>query len=112
MEIVTKKDNTYTVFEIKGRLDTTNYLDLEKEFNRQIDNGNCHILVDCVNLDYVSSSGLRVFLVALKELKKQGGKFVMCNLQETIQEIFEISGFISIFDVYASKEEALKIFNN
>ncbi|MBI9067048.1 MAG: STAS domain-containing protein [Salinivirgaceae bacterium] len=112
MEIVTKKDNSFTVFEIKGRLDTTNYLDLEKEFTRQIDNGDRQILVDCDRLDYVSSSGLRVFLIALKELKKLGGKFVMCNLQNSIQEIFEISGFISIFDVYQTKDEARKVFNN
>lgn len=112
MEIITKKDQSLVIFEIKGRLDTTNYLDLEKAFNQKIEDGNNQILVDCNNLDYVSSSGLRVFLVALKELKKIGGKFIMCNLQESILEVFEISGFISIFEVYNSKDEAIQVFNN
>lgn len=112
MEIVTKKDKSITIFELKGRLDTTNYLELEQAFNHQIEMGDRQLLVDCENLDYVSSSGLRVFLVALKELKKQGGQFVMCNLQESILEIFEISGFISIFNVQDSKEQAFGVFNN
>lgn len=107
MEILTKQEGKCTIVEIKGRLDTTNYNNLETEFNKIIDKGNTSILVDCSNLVYVSSSGLRVFLVALKTLNKLNGKFLMSNLQENIQEIFEISGFISIFKVFASNEEAL-----
>ncbi len=108
MDISVKKDSKCTVVEIKGRLDTTNYMALENNLNQMIQNGEHTLLIDCVNLDYVSSSGLRVFLVALKKLNQINGKFVMCNLQENIQEIFEVSGFIGIFKVYKSKEEAIE----
>ncbi len=107
MELSIKKNEKCTVVEIKGRLDTTNYATLENNLNKVIDEGEKALLIDCMNLDYVSSSGLRVFLVALKKLSQLNGKFIMCNLQENILEIFEISGFISIFQVYNSKEEAL-----
>ncbi|MFA6404313.1 MAG: STAS domain-containing protein [Salinivirgaceae bacterium] len=107
-EISIKKSEKVTVVEIKGRLDTTNYLTLESNLNQMIQAGERNLLIDCINLDYVSSSGLRVFLVALKKLNQINGKFVMCNLQENIQEIFEISGFISIFQVFSSKEEAMQ----
>lgn len=107
MEIVSKKTDHCIIVEIKGRLDTTNYNTLEAEFNKIITKGSHSILVDCSNLVYVSSSGLRVFLVALKTLNKLNGKFLMSNLQENIQEIFEISGFISIFKVFGSNEEAM-----
>lgn len=100
MEVEIKKEESCTVVSVKGRLDTTNYLKLEKQLDNLIKEGTNCLVVDCVNLAYVSSSGLRVFLIALKELNKQNGKFVICNLQESIKEIFEISGFISIFDVY------------
>ena len=108
MEISVKKSEKCTVIEIKGRLDTTNYLMLENNLNQMIQDGARTLLIDCLNLDYVSSSGLRVFLVTLKKLNQIDGKFVMYNLQENLQEIFEISGFIGIFQVYASKEEAMQ----
>ncbi|MDA3890789.1 MAG: STAS domain-containing protein [Salinivirgaceae bacterium] len=110
MEITTKKHESCTIIEIKGRLNTTNFAELESEFNKLIDAGKRSLLVDCSALDYVSSSGLRVFLVALKALKKLNGKFVLCNLQEGILEVFEVSGFITIFEVYVTKEEALGVF--
>lgn len=107
MEILTKQADNCTIVEVKGRLDTTNYNNLETELNKIIEKGKHNILVDCTNLVYVSSSGLRVFLVALKTLNKLKGKFLMSNLQDNIKEIFEISGFISIFKVFPSNEEAL-----
>lgn len=107
MEILTKQADNCTIVEVKGRLDTTNYNNLETELNKIIEKGKHNILVDCTNLVYVSSSGLRVFLVALKTLNKLNGKFLMSNLQDNIKEIFEISGFISIFKVFTSNEEAL-----
>jgi anti-anti-sigma factor len=108
MEISLKKIDTCNVIELNGRLNTTNFSDLEKEINRLIEKGERYILVDCERLDYVSSSGLRVFLVALKTLKKNEGKFILCNIQENIKEIFEVSGFITIFEIYQTKNEALK----
>lgn len=108
MEILVNKNDMCTIVELKGRLDTTNYMALENNLNEMIQGGAHTLLIDCMNLDYVSSSGLRVFLVALKKLNQMNGKFVLCNLQDNIQEIFEISGFISIFQVFNSKEEALQ----
>lgn len=107
MEVTVKKETHCTLLEIKGRLDTTNYLELENKFIKLIENGEQNLLVDCANLDYVSSSGLRVFLIAFKTLNKTKGKFLLCNLQENVQEIFDVSGFISIFKVFKSREEAM-----
>jgi anti-sigma B factor antagonist len=110
MELAIKKSENCTVVEIKGKLNTTNFSSVEKEFAQLIEKGQHNILVDCENLDYVSSSGLRVFLVTLKSLNKLKGKFVLCNLQESIIDIFEVSGFITIFEVYKTKAQALEAF--
>jgi anti-anti-sigma factor len=48
--------------------------------------------------------------MALKKVTLSKGKFVLCGLQENIREIFEISGFTNIFEIYPDKEEALKVF--
>jgi len=61
-------------------------------------------------MDYVSSSGLRILLMALKRITMVKGKFVLCNLQENIREIFEISGFTTIFEIYPNEEDALRVF--
>jgi anti-sigma B factor antagonist len=98
------------VIEIEGRLDTTNFSQLENKIMAYVDAGKINILVDCTNMDYVSSSGLRIFLMSLKKITSLNGQFVLCGLQENIQEIFEISGFTSIFKIYDNQEKALHTF--
>jgi len=98
------------VIEIEGRLDTTNFNQLEKKIMDKIDAGKINILVDCSHMDYVSSSGLRIFLMTLKKITSLNGQFVLCGLQENIKEIFEISGFTSIFKIYDNQTTALDTF--
>jgi len=108
MEIKETKKNEHVILEIIGRLDTTNYGTLEKKLMELIEGRNLKIIINCRSLDYISSSGLRVLLLALKMIKRENGKFILCSLRENIREIFEISGFTSIFPIFASEEEALK----
>ena len=110
MELNEQKTNQCVILGIAGRLDTTNYNVLEKKLLDLIDNHNDKILVECSKMDYVSSSGLRILLMALKKITLVKGKFVLCGLQENIREIFEISGFTNIFEIYTTQEEALKVF--
>jgi len=98
------------VIEIEGRLDTTNFGQFEQKIMGRINDGKINILVNCSKMDYVSSSGLRVFLMALKKLTSLNGRFALCGLQSNIREIFEISGFTSIFNIYEDCGEALKTF--
>ena len=104
------KSDKAVVIEIEGRLDTTNYNQLEKKILEFIDANEINILIDCAKMDYVSSSGLRIFLMALKKITALKGKFLLCGLQENIAEIFEISGFTSIFQIFANQEKALEAF--
>ncbi|MCX6267116.1 MAG: STAS domain-containing protein [Bacteroidetes bacterium] len=110
MEINELKTDQCVIVGITGRLDTTNYSMLEKKLMDLIDNQHDKILVECSGMDYISSSGLRILLMGLKKVTALKGKFVLCGLQENIHEIFEISGFTSIFEIHPSREEALKIF--
>ena len=110
MEINEIKTDQCVIIGITGRLDTTNYSVLEKKIMELIDNNNIKILVECSKMDYISSSGLRILLMGLKKITLMKGKFALCGLQENISEIFEISGFTSIFDIHASSEDALKVF--
>ena len=75
-----------------------------------IDGGERRLVIDLSRLDYVSSAGLRVFLLASKRLNPAGGKLVLCSLQEPVKEVFDIVGFFSILSILGSKDEALKSF--
>ncbi len=106
MEIKDQKKNNYTIVSVSGRLDTTNYQELENKLQQLVDDSETNMIMDCQKLDYISSSGLRVFLMFLKKLKTSNGKFYICNLQDNIQEIFQISGFTNIFKIFDSLEKA------
>ena len=112
MEINELTNDETTIIGIEGRLDTTNYGILENKLMSLIDGGQVKIIMDCSKMEYISSSGLRVFLLGLKKITIMKGRFMISDLQETIREIFEIAGFTSIFEIYKTKEEAVKAIGN
>lgn len=106
---VTKEElNDHLLLTVDGRLDTTQSDAFEKEMMQVLEEGNKKIIMDCSGLNYISSSGLRIFLTMQKRMMAVGGTFKICNLQPSIQEIFDMSGFSMIFSIYPDKEAALK----
>jgi anti-anti-sigma factor len=110
VQLTEQSAESCVILAIEGRLDTTSHGELEAKLMDLLARGNSKILVDCSHLDYVSSTGLRVFLTGLKKITQAQGKFVLCSLQENIQEIFEISGFTGIFEIFPGRDEALQTF--
>ena len=82
---------------ITGRLDTTTAPQLEAEFKQNI-NGVEKLVLDFAALEYLSSAGLRVLLAAQKVMNKQG-EMIIKNVNDTINEIFEVTGFIDILTI-------------
>jgi len=107
MDITERQSGDIVVLDLGGRLDTTNYQQFEAKTMGLINEGKNKIVVNCSNLNYISSSGLRIMLMALKGASVGGGMFTLCELQENIREIFEISGFCSIFKIFPTEQEAL-----
>jgi len=95
------------IVKVSGRLDTTNYGELEHHLSSLTENSEYRILLDLEKLEYISSSGLRILLMFLKKIKAANGRFMLCTLTPEIREIFEISGFINIFDIYEDQKAAL-----
>ena len=90
-------ENGKAVFALTGRLDTTTAPELEKELRASLDGVN-ELVLDFAGLEYISSAGLRVLLSAQKIMNKQG-KMKVTNVNETIAEIFEVTGFSDILTV-------------
>lgn len=108
MEIQFKEKNNATIAYINGRVDTTNYNEFENQITDKISNTTGDVIINCNEMNFISSSGLRVFLITQKKLKATGRSLVLTNMQEVIKEIFDISGFSSIFTIKDTEEEALK----
>ncbi|MFA5849371.1 MAG: STAS domain-containing protein [Bacteroidales bacterium] len=98
----------YSIIGVEGRVDTTNANEFEKAVMEVVASGINRIILDCSGLNYISSSGLRVFLIVQKKMMASKGELRLCSLQPGIQEIFDISGFTSIFSIYPDKDLALK----
>lgn len=110
MEIKEIKHEGVCVIQITGRLDAATAPDLEKKLQDLLQAGENNFLIDLTDLNYISSVGLRVLLVLAKKTKASAGQAVLCGLQEHVYEVFEISGFTSIFQIFKTREEGLSIF--
>jgi len=82
---------------IAGRLDTTTAPELDASLKESLD-GVTRLVLDFTALDYLSSAGLRVLLGAQKTMNKQG-EMIIRNVNETISEIFEVTGFVDILTI-------------
>ena len=110
MEISVTESGDVRILSFKGNLDTNTSPQAENEINGLIEAGAQKLLVNFEKLDYISSAGLRVLLSTAKKLKASGGDLKICCLNQTVQEVFDISGFATILSVASSEEEALGAF--
>lgn len=97
MTITKTQDKNALTLNLEGRLDTTTAPQLEQELTASLD-GVTHLTLDMTKLDYLSSAGLRVILSAQKRMNKQG-QMVVRNVNETIMEVFEVTGFVDILTI-------------
>ena len=97
MTIEKNLNGTELTVTITGRLDTTTAPQLEAEFKQSI-TGVEKLVLDFATLEYLSSAGLRVLLAAQKVMNKQG-EMIIRNVNDTINEIFEVTGFIDILTI-------------
>ena len=97
LNIEKKKEGAKLELVLTGRLDTTTAPELEKELKASLD-GVDELVFDMASLEYISSAGLRVLLSAQKIMNKQGTMKVL-HVNETIMEIFEVTGFSDILAI-------------
>jgi len=108
MQIVIEKRGHVDLLALSGKLDAGTAGTLEQKLVATIDAGGKFVLLNCSELSYVSSAGLRVLLMAAKKLKPANGRIVLSALQPHIREVFDIAGFSSIFPIHDTDEAALR----
>lgn len=95
------------VIELEGRIDVTSAKQLEQECLAWIDAGNSQLVFDLSKVEYMSSAGLRIFLLIAKRLKPIDGTIRLCAMNAILRDVFEISGFSKLFSILPTVAEAL-----
>ena len=108
MQVSTRKENgLFNIVDINGHVDATNAPQLEEELDKIISLGSGKIVVNFKQVDYISSAGLRVLLSTTKRIKTQEGDLRLCEMNQTVEKIFNLAGFDQLFDIYNTESECL-----
>ncbi|MBQ8699189.1 MAG: STAS domain-containing protein [Schwartzia sp.] len=97
MEIKKEQNGASLAMSLSGRLDTVAATGFEKELEASLE-GVSELVIDCAELTYVASSGLRAFLMAQKRMNKQGS-MVMRHVQEPVMEVLSMTGFDDLLSI-------------
>jgi anti-sigma B factor antagonist len=108
MDISEDRKADVVILALSGKLDATTAKNFEEKILGVIDSGAQRLIIDLSQLEYVSSSGLRVFLLVAKRLQGRQGRIVLCALKDHVRQVFDLAGFSSILSIYGSRDEAFK----
>jgi len=116
MEITHKRLNRVDLLTIVGRLDAASAPQLRQQIEALFDEGRCRLVLDLAGLEYVASPGLRVLIEARKRARDrkltdlEGGDVRIANLPQRIKEVFDLTGFTSLFEIFPDTVEAVGSF--
>ena len=107
MEISTERIGNTLILVPGGRIDGQNALEFQAEINGAIENSDNAVILQLNKLSYISSAGLRVILLLAKTLRSRNIKFGMCEISDTVKDVFEISGFSKIIPTHNTRDKAV-----
>jgi anti-anti-sigma factor len=111
MSLETRKEGNIIVVYLKGRLDVHLSADVESELNALIEKEkDSHFLLNLKDVEYMSSSGLRIFVATMRVLKESGRKLKLCSLNSAVKKIFEVVELMDMFDIEEDEQSALASF--
>lgn len=106
MEIRELEGGGATVLQLSGRLDGTTSPEVDERL-LAVSAKSEVLILDLAELSYISSAGLRVLLKAAKQAQTAKQRLLLSGLQPVVKQVFDVSGFTSIFALFASRDEAL-----
>jgi anti-sigma B factor antagonist len=106
-----KSEKGIEILQVSGRIDPSTSNQLEEEINAALSTGQSKLVLNLSEVEFISSTGLRIFLTALKKVKAQNGDVKICCMNSNVEKIFKIAGFVSLFDILSTEEEAVRKFS-
>ena len=98
MKITIEEQADYTLVTLIGSLDTATAIEADSILKPITEGEGKDIVFECEQLEYIASSGLRILLDVLKKTKTKGHKVVLRNVNDDIKNVFNITGFINLFE--------------
>jgi len=108
MEFTESVKKDFCIIYLNGRIDSKKAPEFEQRILSILERGENKIIINCRDLRYISSLGLRIFLTAQKKIIAHKGTLYLCELMPQVLETVAISGFSSIFKIFETEEEALE----
>lgn len=99
------------IIKVVGEVDASSSIELDTELKKAIEGGDKKIIVDCSNLNYISSAGLGVFMSYIQDIKANEIKMVICGLNDKVHNVFEILGLDQLMQIESSLEQS-KVYVN
>lgn len=99
MEVIIEKQNRVVTAYMKGRLDTLASQEIFDQIEGLAEEASNTIVLDCTELVYISSSGLRLFLTLRKAAGEKGGKVIIRGINNDIRGVFMMTGFLNLFEI-------------
>lgn len=112
MKIIVKEEKTkkIKIVEIEGEVDVYTSMELKKELNNLIDNGEKRIVVNLEKVVYMDSSGLGILVAILKRIRSEKGNMKLIKLTPGIKKIFELTRLTKFFEIFDAEDTAIKSF--
>ena len=99
MEVIIKKTDNEVVARLVGRLDTPAAQDIAQDVQGLLEEAGGTIILDCGEMSYISSSGLRIFLTLRKAAADKGGRIIVRGINDDIRGVFMMTGFLNLFEI-------------
>lgn len=99
------------VFHLTGKLDGVSSPEVQTQISQSLTDGMKNVILDCSQLEYISSAGIRVLLQSYHQVGKQSGKIVLTAVPKSIEQTLYVTGFLSYFNIFHSSQEALQSLN-
>lgn len=99
MKTIIQESDNQVIASLVGRLDTASAVHTAEDIKPLLVATNKEIILDCTDLEYISSSGLRIFLTIRKEAATHASKVIVRNINADIRQVFVMTGFISLFEI-------------
>ena len=110
MLISLKTEGKVSILGVNGRMDANSAPEFEKKMSELMAENNIYFVINFFELEYISSAGLRGVLASAKRAKAKQGDIYICGLHGTVDEVFKLTGFNSIFKVFDKEEDAVNQF--
>ncbi|SFV16056.1 STAS domain-containing protein [Pseudoduganella namucuonensis] len=99
-----------TILRPEGRIDHTHADAFKQALDSHLGDckaGGCRLVIDLGGVTYISSIGLRALMLAIKQVKAQGGRMVLAGMTPLVLEVFKISRFDMLFEIFPDQDAAL-----